>query len=75
MESLALYKYGKTNTCIYYHMYWYIVKNILILTMELYFNTYTCMNLDDATYMYYHDQTSINEEKKDHLLFNSTGHI
>lgn len=33
------------------------------------------MNLDDATYMYYHDQTSINEEKKDHLLFNSTGHI
>lgn len=34
--------------------------------MELYFNTctYTCMNLDDATYMYYHDQTSINEEKK-----------
>lgn len=30
--------------------------------MELYFNTYTCMNLDDATYMY--DQTSINEEKK-----------
>lgn len=32
--------------------------------MELYFNAYTCMNLDDATYMYYHDQTSINEEKK-----------
>lgn len=32
--------------------------------MELYFNTYTCMNLDDATYMYYYDQTSINEKKK-----------
>lgn len=44
---------------------WYIVKNIFILTMELYFNTYTCINLDNATYMYYHDQTYIhvNEEK------------
>lgn len=42
---------------------WY--KNIFILTMELYFNTYTCINLDNATYMHYHDQTYIhvNEEK------------